>query len=257
MVDIPWNFLQEEYVQPDVGLRRAATSGSKKTLPLGSWILLGATLALSFTSFLSFGIWLLPWPVAVAAIIMGVIVRKRGGKAQGISLIIAAIVIVPLSYGAQFVSLAVYGGSAMKEEQAQETQMLMNLRTIDRAKGQWIAETEARKAAPVTMANLTSYLGGDEVMPVVGERYDPRPVGQAPSATLPEGKRLWSYPTGGATYTAAGLEQILANISWDPINLAVGEFVHPSGRWLPQFWKAAAPHPAVTTVSPTPTPEEQ
>ena len=239
-------------MQPEVGQRPPAASGGK-TLAIVSWILLGFTLALSFTSFLSFGIWLLPWPVAVAILIMGIIVRKRGGKAQGISLIIAAILIVPLSYGAQFVSLAVYGASAMKEEQWQETQMLENLRTIDRAKEQWVSQTNAQKAAPVTMANLTSYLGGKEVIPIVGERYDPRPVGQAPTATLPEGKHLWSYPTGGATYTAAGLEQILANISWDPINLATGEFLHPSGRWFPGFWKTAPSPAAAATVSPTPT----
>ncbi len=234
---------------------RVAPPSDRKMLSLVSWIILGVTLALSFTSFLSFGIWLLPFPVAVAVLTMGIIVVKRGGKAQGISLIIAAILIVPFSFLAQFVSLAVYGTSAMKEQEWQETQMLENLRTIDRAKGAWVAETEATKTAPVTLANLTSYLGGKEIIPVVGERYDPRPVGTDPTATLPEGKHLWDYPTGGAAYTAAGLEQILSQRSYNPSNMASGEFLHPSGQWLPRFWKAA-PSPA-TTATVSPTPEEQ
>lgn len=221
-------------MQPDVGLRPAASSGGK-AFTIVSWILLGLTLAISFTAVLSYGIWLLPWPVAVATLVMGIIVRKRGRKGEGTSLIVAALLIVPVSFLAQFASLAALGAAAMKEQQAQETQMLENLRTIDRAKGQWIAETEAKKAAPVTLADLTSYLGGKEVIPVVGEYYDPRPVGQEPTATLPADKHLWDYPTKGATYTALGLEQILANGSSNIINLATGEFLHPSGRWFPEL----------------------
>jgi hypothetical protein len=231
------------------GVKRPAARGSKK-MSMVSWILLGVTLALSFTSFLGFGIWFLPWPVAVATLVVGLIVYRRGGKGQGISLIFAAILIVPFSFGAQFVSLAVYGFSAMKEEQRQEMQMLENLRVIDRAKGQWVAQTKARKAAPVTLANLTSYLGGREVKPVVDERYDPRPVGQPPTATLPDWKHLWSYPSGGAAYTAAGLEQILAQSTSDPINMATGEFLHPSGRWLPDFWTSSPNLTVVPTSSP-------
>ena len=245
-------------MEEDVVKRPAAARGYKR-LALVSWILLGVTLAISFTPFLLYGIlFLLPFPVALATFIMGIIVYTRGGKTQGISLIFAAILIVPFSFGAQFVSLAVYGFSAMKEEQRQEIQMLENLRTIDRAKGQWVAQTNAKKAAPVTMANLTSYLGGKEVKPVVGERYDPRPVGQAPTATLPEGKSLWSYQPG-VVFTALGLEPILANSTSDPINLATGEFLHPSGRWFPDFWTSTpsltvvpASSPAATT-SPKPT----
>ena len=234
----------------------AAASGDGRALSTVGWILLGLTLALSLTSFLGFGIWLLSFPVAVAILTIGIIVVKRRGKAPGISLIVAAVLIIPLSFLAQFVSLAVYGTSAMREQEWQETQMLENLRTIGRAKDAWVAETESKKAAPVTMANLTSYLGGKEIIPVVGERYDPRPVGNDPTATLPEGKHLWDYPTGGAAYTAAGLEQILSQRSYDPFNMAPGQFLHPSGRWLPLFWKTS-PRPTVA-ASPTPTisPEE-
>lgn len=242
-------------METDVAQRPAAASGGK-TLSIVSWILLGVTLALSFTSFLSFAIWLLPWPVAVATLIMGIIVLRRRRKPRGISLIVAAVLIIPFSFLAQFVSLAVYGASAMKEQEWQETQMLENLHTIDRAKGAWVAETEAKKAARVTMANLTSYLGGKEIIPVVGERYEPRPVGQDPTATLPEGKHLWDYPTGGAAYTAAGLEQILSQRSYDPFNLASGQFLHPSDRWLPLFWKTSPLPTMAASPTPTTSPEE-
>ena len=139
----------------------------------------------------------------------------------------------------------------MKEQQSQETQMLENLRTIERAKEHWVSEASVKRAVPVTMANLTSYLGSNEVKPVVGERYDPRPVGEEPTATLPEGKHLWDYPTGAAAYTAKGLEQILANSTSNPVNLATGEFLHPSGRWLPGFWKAVPRRAPTSTVSST------
>jgi hypothetical protein len=243
-------------MQSDVAQQPAPASGGGM-LGIVSWISLGVTLALSFTSFLGFGIWLLPFPVAAATLVMGIIALKRHGKSRGISLIVAAALIIPLSFVAQIVSLAVYGTSAMKEQEWQETQMLENLRTIDRAKGAWGSETGARKAAPVTLADLTSYLGGKKIIPVVGERYDPRPVGTDPTATLPDGKHLWDYPTGGAAYTAAGLEQILSQRSYDPINMASGQFLHPSDRWLPGFWKTAPSPAAAATVSPPPTPEEQ
>ena len=231
-------------------------AGGGRGLSIVGWTLAGVTLALALTSFLGFAIWLLPIPVAAAILTIGIIVTKRRGKAHGISLIIAAVLIIPLSFLAQSVSLAVYGTSAMREQEWQETQMLENLRRIDKAKGAWVAETEAAKAAPVTMANLTSYLGGEKIISVVGERYDPRPVDLDPTATLPEGKHLWDYPTGGAAYTAAGLEKILTQRSYDPINMATGQFLHPSDRWLPLFWKTS-PLPTVT-ASPTPasTPEE-
>ncbi len=231
-----------------------AAAGRGRTLLIVGWTLAGVTLALSLTSFLSYAIWLLPIPVAAVILALGIIVAKRR-KTQGMWLIIAAVAIIPLSFLAQFVSLAVYGTSAMREQEWQETQMLKNLRAIAAAKDAWVAETEAKKGAAVTMANLTSYLGGKEIIPIVGERYDPRPVGRDPTATLPERKHLWDYPTGGAAYTATGLEQILSQRSYDPFNMASGQFLHPSDQWLPLFWKTS-PLPAVT-ASPTPTSEEQ
>jgi hypothetical protein len=80
------------------------------------------------------------------------------------------------------------------------------------------------------MADLTSYLGGKEIKSVVGERYDPKPVGDASTATLPKEKHLWDYPLGGAAYTISGLEQILVSQASNPIDLVTGEALHPSGR---------------------------
>ncbi|MEY2508285.1 MAG: hypothetical protein QOH01_2614 [Verrucomicrobiota bacterium] len=213
---------------------------------MACWTLAAATLALSLTGFLGFGIWLLPWPVAVVILVLAL---KRGIKGRGIALLITAILLVPLSYVAQFGSLAVYGTSAMMEQEWQETQVLQNLRAIATAKAAWVRETETKNGAPVTMANLTSYLGGKEIMPVVDERYDPRSVGTEPTATLPEGKHFWDYPTGGGAYTAVGLEQILSQRSHNPVNMAVGQFLHPSEKWLPLFWKSSP----VPGVSPAPT----
>jgi hypothetical protein len=46
-------------MEENVAKRPAAARGYKR-LSMVSWILLGVTLAISFTSFLGFGIWLLP-----------------------------------------------------------------------------------------------------------------------------------------------------------------------------------------------------
>jgi hypothetical protein len=215
---------------------------------MAGWTLAAVTLALSLTAFLGFGIWLLPWPVAVVILVLAL---KRGIKGQGIALLITAILLVPLSYVAQFGSLAVYGTSAMMEQEWQETQVLQNLRALATAKAAWVTETEAKNGAPVMMVTLTSYLGGKEMMPVVDERYDPRPVGQEPTATLPEGKHFWDYPTGGGAYTALGLEQILSERSHNPVNMAVGQFLHPSEKWLPLFWESSpVVAPSVTPAPP-------
>jgi hypothetical protein len=138
----------------------------------------------------------------------------------------------------------------MMEQEWQETEVLQNLRALATAKAAWVRETEAKNAAPVMMANLTSYLGGKEIMPVVDERYDPRPVGTEPTAILPEGKHFWDYPTGGGAYTALGLEQILSERSHNLVNMAVGQFLHPSEKWLPLFWKTSPV--VVPAVSPAP-----
>jgi hypothetical protein len=240
-------------MERDAGPHPATVTGGRR-LATVNWILLGITLTLSCTGLLGFGIWILPLPIAVATLVMGIILRTRGNT-QGISLIIAAILIVPLSFAAQFVLLAALGASSMQEERWQETRMLENLEVIRNAKEGWVAATQARSGMPVTMANLTNYLNGQEVKPIMGEQYDPRPVGQAPTATLPEGKHLWSYPISGATYTGGALVKLLMTSSSNPINLATGEFLHPSGRWFPTLWKAPPPPSAAPSPTPAKSPE--
>lgn len=186
-----------------------APRGGYKTLSLVSWVLLGLTFFISFIPFLGCGSWILAWPVAVAAIIMGIIVLTRGGTLQGILIILAGVLIVPLSFLGQFASLALFGGTIDRQQQ---TQVLGNLRAIENAKGQYVAQTNAAVGAPVTMANLTSYLTGREIKPAVDEQYDPKPVGLVPIATIPTGKTLGKFK-GGEVVTAASLEQSLANNS--------------------------------------------
>jgi hypothetical protein len=220
-----------------------------------SWILLGATLLISFIPFIGCGSWIIVWPVAVATIIMGIIVLTRGGTAQGILIIVAAVLIVPISFVGQVASLALFGSTM---ERKQETKIMENLRTIDSAKGQWITQTKASDGAPVTMANLTSYLSGKEVKPAAGEEYDPMPVGQAPTATLPGTKTLGNFK-GGDVLTIASLEQALASnsaFSWTFGKTSPSPRARPLISPKPTVAPAATPSakPSVSpSVSPKPT----
>jgi hypothetical protein len=174
-----------------------------------SWALLGLTFFISFIPVLGCGTWFLAWPVAVAAIIMGIMVLTRGGTAQGTFIILAGVLIVPISFLGQFASLALVGGTM---ERGQETAIMENLRRIDTAKAQFVLDKNPGNGAPVTMASLTSYLSAKEIKPVVGEQYDPMPVGQPPTATLPATKTLENFK-GGDVLTAASLQQALATNS--------------------------------------------
>jgi hypothetical protein len=197
-------------VRPNAPIvQRSAAPGGYRTLSLVSWILLGVTFFISFIPFLGCGTWILAWPVAVAAIIMGIIILTRGGTGQGILIILAGVLIVPLTFLGQFASLALFGGTVDRQQQ---TQVLGNLRAIESAKGQYVAATNAAMGAPVTMANLTSYLTGREIKPAVDEQYDPKPVGLVPIATIPPGKTLGKFKAGDVV-TAASLEQSLASSS--------------------------------------------
>lgn len=228
----------------------AAPRGGYKTLSLVSWVLLGLTFFISFIPFLGCGSWILAWPVAVAAIIMGIIILTRGGTLQGIFIILAGVLLVPLSLLGQFASLAVFGGTVDRQQQ---TQVLGNLRTIENAKGQYVAQTNAALGAPVTMANLTSYLAGKEIKPAVDEQYDPKPVGLVPVATIPTGKTLGKFKAGDVV-TAASLEQSLASSSaftW------VFNKTSPAPSASPMISPKAtttATATAAPTASPSPTP---
>ena len=235
-----------------------APRGGYKTLSVVSWVLLGLTFFISFVPFLGCVTWILAWAVAVAAIVMGIIVLTRGGTLQGILIILAGVLIVPLSFLGQFASLALFGGTIDRQQQ---TQVLGNLRAIESAKGQYVAQTNAALGAPVTMANLTSYLTGREIKPAVDEQYDPKPVGLVPVATIPTGKTLGKFK-GGEVVTAIKLEQSLANSSaftWVFSKTSPAPSASP--LTTPKATASASPTPsprpsppsASPTVSPRPT----
>jgi hypothetical protein len=201
-----------------------------------SWVLLGITLVVSFIPFVGCGSWILVWPVAITAIILGIIIMTRGRTGQGILIIFAAIVVVPIALIAPVISTALLGGA----DRAKETAIMENLRSIDLAKTQFTVDKNPTTGTPVTMASLTSYFGGKDVKPVVGETYDPMPVGQAPTATLPANKTLGSF-SGGDVLTAASIQTALANSrSWSSTT-----------NKLPWSTGGASPTPtAAPTVSP-------
>jgi hypothetical protein len=197
------------------------------------------------------------WPVAVACIIMGIICLTRGGTSNGIFIILGAVLIVPLCILGQFVSLAVFGGTV---ERTQQTQIMENLRTIDTAKTKFVTETKASNGMPITMANLTSQLGGKQVKPAVGETYDPMPVGQPPTATLPADKTLGTF-SGGDVLTAATLQKALAEnstFSWNAkrsttTTSTIAPSTSPKASATPSV--AASPTPsAIPSVTASPKP---
>ena len=176
---------------------------SAKGLVVTSWILLGVTFLISLVPVLGCGSWLLAWPVAVATLIMAILILTRGEKTQGIAILIAAILIVPITMVASVASTALLGASVSEHEKTQEKQIMENLRALSDAKARWVAQTRVKEGAKVTVAGLSAYLDGREIKSIVGEIYDPRPVGEEPTATLPETKSLASHKKG-AVLTASG-----------------------------------------------------
>jgi hypothetical protein len=195
-------------IRPNASIVQPPRSGTG-ILALVSWVLLGISLVVSFIPVVGCFGWAFAIVVAVAVIIMGIVMLTRGRGLHGGLIILAGILIVPICFAAQFLSLAAFGGTYVRK---QERQILENLGTINTAKIQWAADTKASNGAPVTMASLTKQLSGHSFTPAVGETYDPMPVGQAPTATLPSDKTLGKFK-GGDVLTAASLETALANSS--------------------------------------------
>jgi hypothetical protein len=197
-------------IRPNASIvQPAQPARATKILSVVSWILMGITLVVSFIPFLGCGAWVLVWPVAIAAIVMGVIIVARGAPAKGGFIILAAILLVPVAIFGPVYTTGVAIGAM---ERKQETQILENLRQIDTAKTKWAAETKAGTGTPVTMASLTSQLAGKEIKSAIDETYDPMPVGQPPTATIPSNKTLGTF-SGGDLVTAASLEKAIANSS--------------------------------------------
>jgi len=176
---------------------------SSKGLVVTSWILLGLTFVISLIPVLGCGSWLLAWPVAVATLVMAIVILNRGEKTQGIAILIAAILIVPVTMVASVASTALLGATVSEHEKEQEKQIIENLRDLSDAKAKWVAQTRVKEGAKVTVSGLAPYLDGKEINSIVGEIYDPRPVGEEPIATLPSTKSLASHKKG-AVLTASG-----------------------------------------------------
>ncbi|PYI94131.1 MAG: hypothetical protein DME97_04505 [Verrucomicrobia bacterium] len=226
----------------------AQPARSTKILALVSWILMGITLVVSFIPFVGCGAWVLVWPVAIAAIVMGIVIVARGAPAKGGFVILAAIVMVPVAiFGPVYTTGLAIGAL----ERKQQTQILENLRQIDSAKTKWVSETKASTGTPVTMASLTSQFGGKEMKSAIDETYDPMPVGQPPTATIPSSKTLGTF-SGGDVVTAASLEKALANSSMFTWNIKPSTTTTTSSASpAPQSSPRPKPVPSVT-VSPKP-----
>lgn len=169
---------------------------SYKGMAVTSWILIIATGLLAIVPVLGYVSLLLVWIIAPLVIIFAIVILTRGGTGQGIFLILLAILLVPWSFLAPTVSTLVLGASISAQETGQESQIIANLNKIDAAKTQWATETSASAGTAVTMTELNKYLNGQEIKAIVGESYDPKPVGEAPAAKLPATKSLASHKAG-------------------------------------------------------------
>jgi hypothetical protein len=228
-----------------------SASAAYKTFARVGWALIGITLLISFIPILGCGTWILVWPVAVAAIILGIVCLTRGGTGQGVALILAAIVLVPVALIAPILSTALLGNGG---DRVQANHILENLRTIDAAKGQWAAQTKAVDGAPVTMANLTTYLSGKEITSWAGEQYDPMPVGQTPTATLPATKKLGNF-NAGQVLTIAAIEKDIASGSFSWVSKKTWPLggTSPTPTVVPTIAPAVTPQPTIA-APPTPSP---
>jgi len=240
-------------IRPNASIvQPAQPARSTKTLALISWVLMGITLVISFIPFLGCGAWVLVWPVAIAAIVMGIVVVVRGAVAKGALIILGAILLVPISLFGPVYTTGIAIGAV---ERKQETQILENLRQIDSAKTKWAADTKASIGTPVTMANLTSQLAGKEIKPTIEETYDPMPVGQPPTATIPSNKTLGPF-SGGDVVTVASMEKALANSSVFTWNVKRNNSTTSSSSSTPA--PQSSPSPTTTapsvTASPKPSP---
>jgi hypothetical protein len=177
---------------------------SYKGMAVTSWILLGLTALLSIVPVLGFGAWLLACIVVPVAFILAIVILTRGGKTQGILILVTSLVVLPVFiFVASLSSTLILGAAVSEREKTQEKQIMENLRALSAAKAKWIKQTKVPDGTKVTVAGLTAYLDGREIKAIVGEVYDPRPVGQEPTATLPATKSLASHEKG-AVLTASG-----------------------------------------------------
>jgi hypothetical protein len=177
---------------------------SYKGMAIASWILLGLTALLSIVPVLGFAAWFLAFIVIPVAFVLAIVILTRGGKTQGILILVTSVVVLPVFIlVASLTSTIILGASVSEREKKQEKQIVANLRTLSEAKAKWVAQTKVPDGTKVTVVGLTPYLNGKEIKSIVGETYDPRPVGEKPKAMLPPTKSLASHKKG-AVLMASG-----------------------------------------------------
>lgn len=175
-----------------------------KGMIITSWILLGFTALLSIVPVIGFAAWILAFIVIPVTFILAIVILTRGRKTQGILLLVASVAVLPVFIlVASLTSTLILGAAVSEREKMQEKQIVANLYALSEAKEKWIAQTRVTDGAQVTVAGLALYLDGREIKSIVGETYDPKPVGQEPTATLPATKSLASHQRGEA-FTADG-----------------------------------------------------
>lgn len=175
----------------------AAPAKSYKGMAVTSWILIILTCLLAVVPVIGFATWVIALIVVPLTLIFAIVILTRGGKAQGILLILASIIFMPcFLLVAPLVSTLLLGAKISAQETAQEHQIVDNLGKIDTAKQMWATETGASTGAAVMMTQLTKYLGGSDIKPIVGETYDPHAVGEPATAKLPANKSLASHKAG-------------------------------------------------------------
>lgn len=86
-------------------------------------------------------------------------------------------------------------------EQAQLNSIYNNLRILEGAKDQWALEQKKGTGEAVSLPQLSEYLKGGTIRPVVGEIYDSTVVGSNSTATLPANIKLGTF-LGGAVITS-------------------------------------------------------
>ncbi|MEP6635873.1 MAG: hypothetical protein ABJB97_04045 [Acidobacteriota bacterium] len=176
---------------------------SYKGLAITGWILIVGTCLLSLVPTIGFATWIIAFVVIPPVLVFGIIVLTRGGTAQGIIVIICAVVLTPTFLVlAPVVTTLAFGAKWATEARAQETQIVANLDKIDAAKKRMSGADDTA----VTMDDLKRYLS-EEIKSVIGETYRPEPIGTAPVAILPKGKSLGAF-RGGQEISAASARAI-------------------------------------------------
>jgi prepilin-type N-terminal cleavage/methylation domain-containing protein len=104
--------------------------------------------------------------------------RRRAGRRAAFTLIEIMIVVMIIGL------LAMIAVPNVKKymENARYTAIQANLRQIDNAKSNWAMEHRKPDGVTPTEEDLAPYISGGKVVKVVGETYDPRPIGTPPQA---------------------------------------------------------------------------